>query len=91
MEKDIEKRCCELAEKRGWYYRKFVSPGRRGAFDRIFIRKGVVLFVEFKQPGKTLDPLQDVEFWQLKTHDARTYVCDNLKSFVSILDANSNP
>lgn len=90
MEKDLEKKCCDYAEKQGWKQRKVVSPGRRAAFDRIFI-KGFVLFIEFKQPGEQLSPLQGVELLDLEDHGANALVIDNFKRFVTVINAYSRP
>lgn len=67
-ERNIERACCALAEKQGWWQRKFKSPGKRSAPDRIFAKDGVVFFVEFKAPGKKATPLQAQE--HLKMHEA---------------------
>jgi len=84
MEKDLEKRCCDYAERLGWKQRKFTSPGHRGAFDRIFI-KGRVLFVEFKSPGEDLSPLQRVEYNDLRDHSACVSVIDSYAQFIQLL------
>jgi len=85
-EKHIERKCCDIAGKAGWKHCKHVSPGRRGGFDHIFIREGLVIFVEFKQPGKKLDPLQLVEYNELLLYGAEAHVCNNIQHFKGILD-----
>ena len=57
-EAQIERKVCDLAKKRGWLPYKFASPSNRGVPDRIFLRDGVCLFVEFKAPGKKPTKLQ---------------------------------
>lgn len=52
LEKNIEAAVIAFAELRGWWTCKFVSPGLRGVPDRILIRKGRVIFIEFKKPGE---------------------------------------
>ena len=47
-ERDIEKKACDLAKAAGWLVFKFVSPSQRGVPDRIFIRQGRIVFIEFK-------------------------------------------
>ena len=51
-ESKVECRCCEYAQGRGWWVSKFTAPGKKAVPDRVFIRNGVVLFVEFKRPGE---------------------------------------
>lgn len=58
-ESKIEKPVCEYAENKGWLVYKFTSPGQRGVPDEIFMRNGVMFFIEFKATGKSLRKLQD--------------------------------
>jgi hypothetical protein len=51
-EKDIEDRVCDWAKANGWWVRKFASPGKRSVPDRIFIKEGRTVFIEFKRPGE---------------------------------------
>ena len=54
----LEKQCCTWAKNRGWLVYKFTSPGNAGVPDRIFIRKGIVVFVEFKSKYGKLNATQ---------------------------------
>lgn len=91
MEKDIEGRCCALAEKAGWYQRKITSPGHNGMPDRLFIKrhranaKPRVVFIEFKKPGKKPRALQEVEHRELLATGVEVHVCDNEYEFRGIL------
>lgn len=80
-ERNIEASCCRWAEKQGWLHRKFKSPGKRSAPDRIFIREGQVLFVEFKAPGKKPTELQKIEHATLREAGMTVLVIDNLEDF----------
>lgn len=57
-ESSIEKAICAHAIKTGWRCYKFVSPGNRGVPDRQFRRKGKLIYLEVKAPGKKPTPLQ---------------------------------
>ena len=57
-EKQIEKKVCEYAESLGWLQYKFKSANHKGVPDRIFMRGGEVLFIEFKGTGKYPTKLQ---------------------------------
>ena len=80
----IEKKACEIATKHGWLTRKLKFIGRDGAPDRMFIRDGRVLFVEFKAPGKVPRPEQEHEIHALKTFGALVAVVDSI-GFAEVL------
>lgn len=81
LEKNIEKKCNEWAEKQGWWQRKFVSPNQRGVPDRLYIRNGKVVFVEFKKPGSKPTALQVKTINEMYAHGATVHVVDNLEDF----------
>lgn len=84
-ERNIERTCCAYAEKQGWWHRKFKSPGRRSAPDRIFAKEGVVFFVEFKAPGKGATDLQKVEHASMRCHGLIVKVIDEKDVFKRLL------
>lgn len=79
-EKDIEKKVCDLAKKAGWLTYKFVSPSQRGVPDRIFIRQGTIIFIEFKAPGKKPTQLQHHTIMKLRLSGMTVHVCDSVES-----------
>ena len=78
LESGIEEKVQKFAEARGWLVRKMKWIGRRGAHDRLYIREGRVVFVEFKQAGKTPDPLQEREHRRFEEHGAEQVVIDSV-------------
>lgn len=84
-EKDIESWAVRLAQKNGWWVRKFKSPGKRSAPDRIFAIDGYVFFVEFKATGETATDLQKHEHEEIRDAGINVYVCDSREQFESIL------
>lgn len=78
-ERVIEKAVCEFAKKRGWLVRKFTSPGSAGAPDRIFLKDGHCLFVEFKSPDGKLTPLQVLQHKHFAAAGFPVYVCNNVE------------
>lgn len=50
-ESTIERKVCAAAKKAGWLVRKVSCPGHRGFPDRMFVKEGYVVLVEFKRPG----------------------------------------
>lgn len=63
LERDLEKNLGMILDELGCLYLKFVSPGHAGVPDRIILTPGGhAVFVELKQKGKQLRPLQ--VYWQ---------------------------
>jgi Holliday junction resolvase len=81
LEKKLEKRCCDVARAHGWYTRKFSSPSNRGVPDRIFVKDGNVVFIEFKAPGNKPTRLQEHEIKELAKHGANATWIDNIDTF----------
>lgn len=86
-ESAIERKCCALAKKHGWWHRKFKSPGKRSAPDRIFARPADVFFVEFKAPGKRPTELQAREIAEMHQAGLAVYVCDSVEEFRCVLES----
>lgn len=85
-ERDVEAFAVALARRKGWWVRKFTSPQRRSAPDRIFAKAGRVIFVEFKAPGKAPTPLQADEHAEMRAAGLTVYVCDNKDDFRYLID-----
>lgn len=86
IEKKIERDSVRTAEEDGWMVKKFTTPGRRGAFDRLFIKGGRVLFIEFKDPDGDISPLQMEEYDNLIEHGADAYFCNSNEQCKQILE-----
>lgn len=80
LEKEIEQKVREAAIENGWLVYKWVSPSQRGVPDRIFIRDGRVVFIEFKRPGGHLTKLQDRTIQRLREQRMEVHVCDSVES-----------
>ena len=81
LEKQLEKKCCDWAEKQGWWQRKFVSPSQRGVPDRLFLRHGHVVFVEFKRQGEKPTALQEKTINTMFKNGATVHVVDDFETF----------
>lgn len=79
LERDIERRVSEIAKKKGWLSFKFVSPAQRGVPDRIFMKDGRVVFIEFKAPGKRPTELQDHIIRKMVDAGCEVHVCDSVE------------
>ena len=78
LEKDLERRHAKLAAERGWLVRKVQWPGRTGAPDRMYIKDGVVVFLEWKRSGQRLRPVQEVEIEALWNAGVYAYRVDSV-------------
>lgn len=84
-EADLEDKAVKWARVRGWYCRKYRTAGRRAAPDRIFIRGGHVLFVEFKRAGNLPTDQQRDELRQLHEAGADAIWLDSIEDFKACL------
>ena len=75
LEKVIEAKVRAKAMAAGWMVYKFTSPSRRSVPDRLFIRDGRYVFIEFKRPGGTLTAGQAREIKRLRHAGAEVHVC----------------
>ena len=57
-ESTIERAVCAYAKAKGCLVLKLSGPNQKGQPDRMFIKNGRVLFIEFKAPGKLPTALQ---------------------------------
>ncbi len=83
-EKKIERDSVRTAEEHGWYVKKIVTPGRRGSFDRIFMKQRTV-WIEFKDPDGEPSPLQLKEYDKLIAAGQEAYFCDSYAHAKEIL------
>lgn len=85
LERDVERRSCEWAERRGWFHRKYKGPGRRSHPDRLFIFRSLVIFVEFKRRGKEPTELQWKEHRKMRAHGADVVWVDDIEDFKAVI------
>jgi Holliday junction resolvase len=85
LEKDIERKACEAAKRAGWLAFKFTSPAQRGVPDRIFIKNGRIVFIEFKASGSKVTALQERMIERLRSHGCEVYVCDSVEAARDVL------
>lgn len=92
-EAELEKACVEYAEGQGVLCYKFVSPGKTGVPDHIFIfpGSGETVYVEFKHPNglESLDPLQIVRRDDISGQGAAVYACDDFDAFKWIMSEHA--
>ena len=89
LEKDIEKKVCDEAKKLGWLTYKFSSPAHRGVPDRIFIKDGEVVFIEFKGPNGVLSTLQRICMFDIGMAGASVYCCHSVEQALERLTSHA--
>jgi hypothetical protein len=90
LEKQIEKKVCDRAERCGWRSLKFVSPNYRSVPDRIFFKHpGRVFFIEFKKRGEVPTPKQEAEMARLRAEGFDVFVCDDVEFGYTIIELMS--
>jgi Holliday junction resolvase len=89
LEAQIEAAAVKAALEEGWYVAKFTSPQRRSVPDRIFIKGGRVVFIEFKRPGGKLTSGQEREIEKLRRHGAEVWVCYSKQEVAEVLKFGS--
>ena len=84
----LEKKGNEHAKKQGGWAGKWVSPGHSGVMDRIYSHWMCgPFFVELKDKGKPLTPLQRAMAEELSSHGFRVYSpVDSLVVLKEIID-----
>lgn len=86
-ESAIEKAVCDHARKNGCMVMKLAGPNQKGQPDRMFLKNGRVLFLEFKAPGKLPTALQCKWMAQLREQGFHAYACDSVVNGVFNIDS----
>ena len=84
-EKKVEKKSCNVARANGWFTRKYSAPGRSGVQDRIFVKDGAVVFIEYKRVGNKPTGLQCDDALDLRSHGGKVYWTDTVRGTKQIL------
>lgn len=79
-ESAIEKAVTTHANKLGWMSLKLSGANDRGKPDRMYLRRGVAVFVEFKAPGKKPTALQMKWLHELHAEGFVTTWVDNAQA-----------
>lgn len=86
-ESHIEKKVSEYAKANGWLTYKFSSPNNRGVPDRVYMKEGVVFFIEFKALGKTTTTLQEKNIQRIREQNIKVFVVDDIEEGKKIVDS----
>lgn len=76
MERDIERKLVQKLKEQGCKALKYSNPNEAGYPDRLVLTpKGTAFWVEVKQPGAYLRPLQKVRKAELERMGFSVFVC----------------
>jgi len=78
LEKEIEGPVSTYAESLGWLSYKFKSATNRGVPDRLYLRNGTCIFIEFKRHGEEAKLLQKYIHKLIRKAGFDVYVIDTL-------------
>jgi hypothetical protein len=86
-EVSVEDRVVRYARAKGWFVAKVNFPGIRGAADRILIKNGKTIFMEFKRPkGGKVSPLQLRFKAKMNAHLIPVWFVDNAEKGKLLID-----
>ncbi len=87
LESQIESKVVQWAKKNGFLSLKLNGRGQVGWPDRMFIKNGRVCFIEFKQPGAQLRPMQIMRIRELaqKGNIGDIHIVNNVKGGIATL------
>lgn len=86
-EAQIEKKVCDYAKNMGWKNMKLSGEHDRGKPDRMFLRKSVAAFVEFKVTGAKPTVLQNKWLADLRELGFRATWVDNVNDGKRFFDS----
>lgn len=86
-ESKVESTVCKYAQAKDWLVFKFSSPNNRGVPDRIFMRKGVMFFIEFKKLGKETTKLQKFVGSLIRKAGFAVYEIDNIEDGIKLINS----
>lgn len=86
LESKIEKDSVKEAKKNGWYSFKVLSQLNKGLPDRAFIKDGVTVYIEYKQPNKKPTALQSKIHSIFADHGIKVYICTSVSETMEVLN-----
>lgn len=87
-ETTIEQAVVTYAIHNGCLVIKNATPGHRGIPDRLFMKNGKVMFLEFKAPGKRPTGIQLRWLRDLHDHGFLAFACDDAEQGRRMIELN---
>lgn len=66
-------------ESHGWLVNKIITCSKPGWPDQEAYKDGKTIFIEYKKPGETPDPLQEVRAMTLRMMGFKVFVIDKIE------------
>lgn len=85
MEAELQSRLIKKAVASGWYCLKTIQCNKPGWPDLMLMRAGRVIFIEVKQKGLKLRPLQEYRKIEIERLGFKYYLVDELDLFTKNL------
>lgn len=85
LESDIVSDAHDYARIRGWWTIKVETPTMTGVPDRLYLRHGEYIWIEWKKPNGVLSMKQITKIKEMRSFGARVYVFDNLDDAKAVL------
>lgn len=86
LESDLQSKIIRVAEARGWFAVKIVSPSRRGMPDVYAVRAGRHIWIEVKRAGEELRLQQRRVTRLLRDHGAEVFVIDRIEEACAVFE-----
>lgn len=84
-ERAIESKVCQYAKANGFLEYKLTSP-TNGLPDRMFIKSGLIFFIEFKSSTGALSTVQRYHIQRIAEHGGVVYVINNVDDGRNLID-----
>lgn len=91
LEVEIEREHLKVAKANGWVVEKIEKTGRSGFPDRLYIKQGRVIFVEWKRPGGRLSKQQVLRHKELRDAGAEVHTVYSLAEAELVLRMDYKP
>ena len=82
-ESSIEQAACRKAKAAGWLP---IKLGQSGMPDRLFVKDGEAVFIEFKTPTGRVSKLQIHTIALLEEYGAEVYICRSVDQAKMVLE-----
>lgn len=79
LESELKRKGTKQLEDWGWIVIHLIQTNLNGIHDTIILRKGQILFIEWKQEGKKPRPLQEYRHKKIKEQGFKSLVIDTLE------------
>lgn len=85
-ESKLEREASRFATAKGWFQTKIQKASINGFPDRLFIKDGRTIYVEFKSKSGSLRPEQERVIADMRDKGAEVYVISSMEQFCVIFE-----